>query len=90
LRGIYDTVKRYELESAAESLEQVIQAMAKRENEERDKLSRRYTESEKEARDYQRGFSEGYEAGRQKGYAEGFDAGLKQAAQEKEKEDESH
>lgn len=80
----------YELESAttaaAKELELVIQRMAERENDEREKLSKRYVGiDEKEAAAYERGFSEGYEAGRQKGLAEGIDIGLKQAAKEEER-----
>jgi hypothetical protein len=86
--------KGYELESAraAAELKLVIQRMAERENEERGKLSKRYTRGgvdDKEARDYERGYVNGFRDGEQKGIAEGIDIGLKQAAKEEEKKEES-
>lgn len=77
------------IDNAAAELKLVIQRMSERENDEREKLSKRYTADEREARIYDQGFSDGYEAGRQKGLAEGIDIGLKQAAKEqKEKSEE--
>jgi hypothetical protein len=79
--------KRNELDSAAAELELVIQRMAEHENDEREKLSKRYTRTEDEARAYDAGFVDGLEVGRQKGYAEGWDAALIQSSKEqKEKE----
>ncbi len=81
--------KGYELEGTASELELLIQRMARRENDEREKLSKRYTsQEEKEAAAYDRGFSDGYQAGTQDGFGKGFDAGLKQAAKEREEKSE--
>jgi hypothetical protein len=81
--------KGYELGSAAAELELVIQRMAERENDEREKLSKRYTSlDEKEAQDYDRGYVNGFRDGEQKGIAEGIDIGLKQAAKEKKEKGE--
>ena len=77
-------VKGNEVESAAAELGLVIQLMAERQNDEREKLTKRYTATEEEARAYDHGFTNGYEAGRQKGFGEGFDEGLKQAKKEEE------
>jgi hypothetical protein len=83
-------VKGYELESAkAAELKLVIQRMAESENEEREKLSKRYTSvDDKEARDYDRGYVNGFRDGEQKGIAEGIDIGLKQSAKEEEEKEE--
>ena len=86
--------KGYEVGSAraatAAELKLVIQRMAERENDEREKLSKRYTriESEREAHDYDRGYVNGFRDGEQKGIAEGIDIGIKQAAKEEKKESE--
>jgi flagellar biosynthesis/type III secretory pathway protein FliH len=45
-------------------------------------LSKGYTTDEKEAAAFEKGFSDGYEAGRQKGFAEGWDAAMKEAKKE--------
>lgn len=82
-----DVVKGNELDSAAAELELVIQRMAEREGEEREKLTKRYTSmDEKEVISYERGYSDGFRDGCQDCWGKGFDAGLKQAAAEEQKD----
>ncbi|MDQ3968439.1 MAG: hypothetical protein M3275_08605 [Thermoproteota archaeon] len=85
------TNKTYELDSAAAELGWVIRAMSTgRENDEMEKVTKRYTTAdEKEARSYEAGFADGYRADCQDCWGKGFDEGLKQAAAEqKDKEEE--
>jgi flagellar biosynthesis/type III secretory pathway protein FliH len=76
MRGICD------YPTAAIELDDYIHQLAENENKSRDELTKRYTVDEKEVAAFERGFSEGYEAGRQKGYAEGWDAAMKEAKKE--------
>jgi flagellar biosynthesis/type III secretory pathway protein FliH len=69
-------------QKAATELDDYIRLLAENENKSRDELSKRYSVDEKEVAAYERGFSEGYEAGLQKGYAEGWDAAMKEAKKE--------
>jgi flagellar biosynthesis/type III secretory pathway protein FliH len=77
--------------SSAGKLNQLIRHFADRENDEREKLTKRYTTSadEREAASYERGYQDGFRDGCQDCWGKGFDEGLKQAAQEqKDKETE--
>jgi flagellar biosynthesis/type III secretory pathway protein FliH len=75
---------------AATELDLYIHQLTDRENEERDKMTKKYTGvDEKESEAYEKGFADGYRAGSEDGFAKGFDEGLKEAAKEqKEKEEE--
>ena len=66
-------------------LNYIIQRMSERENDEREEREKKYvTADEKEDAAYERGFSEGFEAGRQKGFAEGWDAAMKEVKKEEQ------
>jgi hypothetical protein len=61
---------------------------SKRRNEERDEMTKKYvTQDEKETQEYERGFRNGWTAAKDKFLAEGIDVGLRQAAKEKEEEE---
>jgi flagellar biosynthesis/type III secretory pathway protein FliH len=75
--------------AVTEGLDEYIRLLADRESEERDKLTKRYTGlDDKEVEAYEKGFADGYQAGSQDGWAKGFDAGLRQAAEEKQEQEE--
>ena len=77
----------YEPDSASAELGLVIQRMSERENDERNKLTRKYTQDEKESQAYERGFENGWSAAKDKFLAEGIDIGLAQSAAEEEGEE---
>ena len=61
---------------------------SKRRNEERDEMTKKYvTQDEKETQEYERGFRNGWTAAKDKFLAECIDVGLRQAAKEKEEEE---
>ena len=82
-------VNEKELDSAPERMRLLVQKMSKRENDERENLTKRYTSQDKRAAsEYERGFTEGLTIGQEIGYAAGWDAAMKQSAQEQEQKEE--